>query len=301
MHDRFCSVPDDYTTLGTKYDNDLDQLEIWIQDHHSDISHDDQHKALDDAIGMWVPHVPFDMVNVLANTSTPDNTHIQVRHVAGDHGDGHPFDGPNGTLAHATPPPLGWLHMDADELWGIADTDRGFNMRTVYAHELGHNLGLGHSGVPGALMFPRYTGALLTLRDDDIAGIRTLYKMENAPNPGPGLGPHTFWGEDVQLDGKLVTEGIIHLGDTNVTHAVTIQDHLWHFTLQDVGTMPDGVWFALQTSTFTTSPIGPVAATAFGVTQVRLNFASPSTPPGTLEARVALMEAKLNAIHDGTA
>ncbi|HBH54692.1 MAG TPA: hypothetical protein DDY91_22645 [Planctomycetaceae bacterium] len=64
------------------------------------------------------------------------------------------------------------VHFDNSETWAIgANTD----IQTVALHELGHILGLGHSSVAGAVMFPTYGGALTTLQQDDLNGIRFLY------------------------------------------------------------------------------------------------------------------------------
>ncbi len=46
------------------------------------------------------------------------------------------------------------------------------------AHEFGHSLGLLHSNVPGALMFPTYSFTdpdRSPLSSDDIKGIQSLY------------------------------------------------------------------------------------------------------------------------------
>ena len=44
-------------------------------------------------------------------------------------------------------------------------------------HEFGHALGLQHTNVRGAIMYPYYTGYVpdMELHSDDIAGIQSLY------------------------------------------------------------------------------------------------------------------------------
>ena len=97
---------------------------------------------------------------------------------SGEHGDGIPFDGPSGVLAHAFfPVPgngllAGDMHFDEDELWQEgSDVD----MFTVALHEAGHALGLGHSEDSSAVMAPFYAGPIPGLSPDDIEGIQAIY------------------------------------------------------------------------------------------------------------------------------
>ena len=111
---------------------------------------------------------------------------IIIRFVTGDHGDGNPFDGANGVLAHAyfpgTPPaaptPIqGDTHFDEAETWTInVPPGAGqFDLTTVAVHEFGHALGLNHSPVVGAVMQAFYGGPRRVLHSDDINGITSIY------------------------------------------------------------------------------------------------------------------------------
>ncbi|CAH1130895.1 unnamed protein product [Ceutorhynchus assimilis] len=122
----------------------------------------------------------------LTFTAKSGQVHIEIRFESGEHGDGDPFDGPGGTLAHAYFPVFGGdAHFDATESWSI-NSYRGTNLFQVAAHEFGHSLGLSHSDVRSALMAPFYRGydPTFTLDQDDVDGIQALYgKKTKKPTP----------------------------------------------------------------------------------------------------------------------
>jgi len=62
--------------------------------------------------------------------------------------------------------------------WNTSGDD--FDVETVYLHENGHALGLGHSEVVGAVMEPVYDGIRRILDQDDIDGISFLYSTSSA-------------------------------------------------------------------------------------------------------------------------
>lgn len=117
---------------------------------------------------------------------------IRIGFYAGDHGDGEPFDGVLGTLAHAFSPPSGHFHLDGDESWVVTGDLRSapvaaIDLESVAVHEIGHLLGLGHSSVEESIMFPTITSRTrkVDLAADDVTGIQELY----GGNPNGNLSP----------------------------------------------------------------------------------------------------------------
>ncbi|KAJ8750016.1 hypothetical protein K2173_013931 [Erythroxylum novogranatense] len=128
--------------------------------------------AVDRAFRTWQANTHFRF------TRTQDyrNANLKISFQSGDHGDGAPFDGPGGTIAHASAPTNGQFHYDASERWSVSQTAGTFDLETVALHEIGHLLGLGHSSVEGAIMYPSIApGTTKGLHADDIQGIRALY------------------------------------------------------------------------------------------------------------------------------
>lgn len=86
---------------------------------------------------------------------------------------GYPFDsGGNkdgNILAHAWGPTNGTVEFDDHEDWGSR------SLPAVATHEIGHALGLAHSGVGDATMYPWYDGGQASLHEVDVRGIKSLY------------------------------------------------------------------------------------------------------------------------------
>ncbi|XP_077079492.1 matrix metalloproteinase-9 [Siphateles boraxobius] len=76
-------------------------------------------------------------------------------------------------------------NYDTDKKWGFCP-DKGYSLFLVAAHEFGHALGLDHSKIKDALMYPMYKYVEdFSLNQDDIEGIQYLYGPKTGPNPTP--------------------------------------------------------------------------------------------------------------------
>lgn len=106
---------------------------------------------------------------------------IKIGFYRGDHGDGEPFDGILGVLAHAFSPENGRFHLDAAEKWTVdMESEKSkfaVDLESVATHEIGHILGLAHSSVKEAVMYPNLKPRTkkVELKIDDVEGVQALY------------------------------------------------------------------------------------------------------------------------------
>ncbi|NXY47164.1 MMP7 protein, partial [Ceuthmochares aereus] len=171
-----CGVPDiaDYQTFPQSPRWRKTQLTYRILNYTPDLPQRKVEDAIRRAFMVWSNVTPLQFRRVYREVAD-----IEIAFARREHGDGYPFDGRGNTLAHAFAPGDGIggdAHFDDDERW--SEYNREVNLFLVAAHEFGHSLGLAHSNVPEALMYPMYkyvNPATFTLPDDDRRGIQALY------------------------------------------------------------------------------------------------------------------------------
>lgn len=157
-------------------------LTYYFGDLTSDLSPDTTKATLRAALDVWaqVADIVFTETD---SPGLPDS--IDFEFAAGRHGDGNPFDGPGGELAHAFLPVntintiAGDVHFDDAELWEVGDSGApdAFDLMYVAVHEIGHALGLLHSDHAMSVLSNSVTAdaAFAGLADDDVAAILALY------------------------------------------------------------------------------------------------------------------------------
>jgi hypothetical protein len=134
-----------------------------------------------------------------------------------------------GELAEAYQPPPVNNYSIAGDLW--FNTSQPFHIGSTYdlftvaAHEIGHALGMDHSGNPTAIMAPNYPGTKTGLTYDDTAGIRSIYSAGAARSPdaydaagsnGTFATASTFRVNPGQLTAQLTNLDITTTSDVDV-------------------------------------------------------------------------------------
>ncbi|PON61184.1 Peptidase M10A [Parasponia andersonii] len=165
------------------------------------------------AFSRWSSVIPVSF----AETEDYAYADIRIGFYSGDHGDSEPFDGVLGVLAHSFSPESGKFHLDAAERWavdfGSEKSTVAIDLESVATHEIGHLLGLAHTPVKEAVMYPslKPREKKVDLQLDDVQGVQAVYgsnpnfsvnsllESDISTNQSVNLGSSTkysliFWG-----------------------------------------------------------------------------------------------------------
>lgn len=142
-----------------------------------EITQTEMQTVLASAFQRWAAVIPL----TFSKTDDFPSADIKIGFFYGYHGDGQPFDGQVGILAHAFAPEDGWLHFDGAESWSVnieySSDMNAIDLESVATHEIGHILGLGHTSIQEAIMYPSIPVRTrkVDLDNDDVAGVQGLY------------------------------------------------------------------------------------------------------------------------------
>ncbi|RSM61647.1 hypothetical protein DMB66_24335 [Actinoplanes sp. ATCC 53533] len=177
-----CGLPDldDGVAFSTRCNWNGRGLTYAFDTGSTDIAGSAEFQAIRQALRTWTAATQI----VFTEVGTNQNPDIRIGWRPANDPD-HSMVG--GVLAHADfPPDCGIItnnlpkpvHFDDSEhTWSIGAAAGAFDVETVSLHELGHILGLQHTSVNGAVMFPSVSSnfTLRVLQPDDRSGAESLY------------------------------------------------------------------------------------------------------------------------------
>ncbi|HEV3202846.1 MAG TPA: matrixin family metalloprotease, partial [Gemmataceae bacterium] len=139
----------------------------------------------------------------------------------------------NSTLAQAyLPPPVnnysiaGDIQFNTGQTYNIGST---YDLFTVAVHEFGHALGLIHSTVTTADMYPNYSGTKSALAADDIGGIRNIYDNNISRSPDAYNSTNNSFANAANITSQINTTSKTALL-TNLDITTTSETDFYQFT-----------------------------------------------------------------------
>lgn len=195
----FTEIARGYALEGPKWPNGSNptvQLELGSAGRTLSDGNTSWNAAVSPAVDMWNQVMGSIQVGQVMNSTAPISQGDRLNSLSfGSTYFGHSFGAY--TLAVTSYSYSGSTMLEGDIVFNTAwtwDSYRGglqsaIDIQRVALHELGHLIGLAHSSVSGAIMYPSINNSYL-LTADDISGIQALYGAPSAtPTPTPSPTP----------------------------------------------------------------------------------------------------------------
>jgi hypothetical protein len=189
-----------YAAMGEGWDGPgrgAVRLRYFLSAPSTDLDPAAQSRELARAMAEWARYAA---VTWAAGAGPAEPASVRMLWGPAEHGDSYPFTA--NVLAHAyypappAPEPIaGDVHFNDDLAWGVGDPWR-WDVFSVALHELGHSLGLVHSGDPASVMYPMARGIVRGLAAVDVQTIQSIYAAPPAPVT-PGGWAETVVGADL--------------------------------------------------------------------------------------------------------
>jgi hypothetical protein len=184
-YEREDAAPPPFEVISSWTMNDL----TWcLGTHSADMSRFEQVRAIDRAAATWSRYDGITIsrmaqcwdANIVINfyaPGEPEAVGTDFEHFSDDL-----------PLASSGFPGTRWsqieIQVNDDLEWTqeyVTEDDERYDIQTTLLHELGHSLGLDHSDVELAIMYPYYWGSRRQLTADDVHGVRSLYLSSDGP------------------------------------------------------------------------------------------------------------------------
>jgi hypothetical protein len=138
----------------------------------------------------------------------------------------------SGLAMACMPPPVNNYPIAGDIFFNTGQTFRNgstYDLTTVATHELGHALGLLHSGIASAEMYPVYNGVKRALTSDDIAGIQSVYGGARTQDPYYGTSGNGSISTAYNINGMITSNLTALVTGADVT--TPAQEDYYSFTI----------------------------------------------------------------------
>ncbi|KAF2261846.1 hypothetical protein CC78DRAFT_583209 [Lojkania enalia] len=157
-----------YVLWGPKWDRTT--ITYRFINYTSDIPQDRQRTLVSEALLKWTQYLPISIV------PAPSNVRADIHFRFMSMGPGENAYAFTNMISDGLSLASGLVNITFNDDYNWAD-DRLFNYTAV--HEIGHSLGLSHSKVEDAWMWPYYDAKLGPLHPDDQAAVHQLYGWKN--------------------------------------------------------------------------------------------------------------------------